>query len=63
MIGVVLVTHGRLAQEFRTALEHVVGEQQSFATISIDQLMHVITLKAEETTLLKRSKVLTADRA
>ncbi len=36
MIGVVLVTHGKLAQEFRTALEHVVGEQQKFATISID---------------------------
>lgn len=36
MIGVVLVTHGKLAQEFRTALEHVVGEQQKFATISIN---------------------------
>ena len=36
MIGVVLVTHGTLAQAFRTALEHVVGEQQKFATISID---------------------------
>ncbi len=36
MIGVVLVTHGRLAQEFRTALEHVVGEQENFATISIN---------------------------
>ena len=36
MIGVVLVTHGALAQGFRTALEHVVGEQQNFATISIE---------------------------
>ena len=36
MIGVVLVTHGRLAQEFQTALEHVVGKQQNFATVSID---------------------------
>jgi len=35
MIGVVLVTHGALAQEFLTALEHVVGEQQNFETISI----------------------------
>lgn len=35
MIGVVLVTHGALAQEFRTALEHVVGKQEKFATISI----------------------------
>ena len=28
MIGMVLVTHGRLADEFRNALEHVVGPQQ-----------------------------------
>jgi mannose PTS system EIIA component len=28
MIGIVLVTHGRLAVEFRAALEHVVGEEQ-----------------------------------
>ena len=27
MIGIVLVTHGRLAVEFRAALEHVVGPQ------------------------------------
>ncbi len=35
MIGVVLVTHGRLAQEFIAALEHVVGPQQSMAAICI----------------------------
>ena len=35
MIGIVLVTHGRLADEFRAALEHVVGPQEAFATISI----------------------------
>ena len=28
MIGMVLVTHGRLAVEFLSALEHVVGRQQ-----------------------------------
>ena len=28
MIGVVLVTHGRLADEFIAALEHVVGPQE-----------------------------------
>ena len=28
MIGLVLVTHGRLAVEFRAALEHVVGPQK-----------------------------------
>ena len=35
MIGLVLVTHGRLAEEFRAALEHVVGPQERVATISI----------------------------
>ncbi len=35
MIGVVLVTHGRLAEEFRLAVEHVVGPQQNFATVCI----------------------------
>jgi len=33
MIGVVLVTHGDLAWEFRQALEHVVGPQEAFETI------------------------------
>jgi PTS system mannose-specific IIA component len=35
MIGIVLVTHGRLAVEFRAALEHVVGPQIQIATIAI----------------------------
>lgn len=35
MIGLVLVTHGRLAEEFVAALEHVVGSQQNVAAISI----------------------------
>lgn len=35
MIGLVLVTHGGLAEEFRLALEHVVGPQEQLATISI----------------------------
>jgi PTS system mannose-specific IIA component len=35
MIGVVLVTHGRLAQEFIDALVHVVGPQQNIAAICI----------------------------
>ena len=35
MIGLVLVTHGRLAEEFRLALEHVVGPQQFIQTICI----------------------------
>lgn len=35
MIGLVLVTHGGLALEFRLALEHVVGPQNQMETISI----------------------------
>ena len=35
MIGVVIVTHGKLAREFRAALEHVVGPQEQFETVSI----------------------------
>lgn len=35
MIGLVLVTHGHLATEFRAALEHVVGPQKQLATITI----------------------------
>ncbi|HEX2446697.1 MAG TPA: PTS sugar transporter subunit IIA [Methyloceanibacter sp.] len=35
MIGVVIVTHGKLAHEFRAALEHVVGPQEQIETISI----------------------------
>jgi len=35
MIGLVLVTHGRLAEEFVTAMEHVVGKQDRVATIAI----------------------------
>ena len=35
MIGVVLVTHGRLADEFRAALEHVMGPQKQIEAITI----------------------------
>lgn len=35
MIGMVLVTHGRLAEEFVAALEHVVGPQQNILTVCI----------------------------
>ena len=35
MIGMVLVTHGRLATEFVAALEHVVGPQQRIAAVCI----------------------------
>ncbi|MGE0714390.1 MAG: PTS sugar transporter subunit IIA [Alphaproteobacteria bacterium] len=35
MIGMVLVTHGRLADEFVAALEHVVGRQSNIAAVCI----------------------------
>lgn len=35
MIGLVIVTHGGLANEFRAALEHIMGPQQQLETISI----------------------------
>ena len=35
MIGLILVTHGRLAEEFVSAMEHVVGPQTAIATVCI----------------------------
>jgi PTS system mannose-specific IIA component len=35
MIGLVLVTHGRLADEFRAALEQVAGTQEQIEAITI----------------------------
>ena len=35
MIGLILVTHGRLADQFVEAMEHVVGEQSAVETVCI----------------------------
>lgn len=35
MIGIVLVSHGRLGAEFRAALEHVAGPQKQIESIAI----------------------------
>lgn len=35
LLGLVVVTHGRLAEEMVTAMEHVVGPQRSIATVCI----------------------------
>lgn len=35
MIGLVIVTHGHLADEFLAAMEHVVGQQRDVVTICI----------------------------
>jgi PTS system mannose-specific IIA component len=53
MIGLVLVTHGRLACEFRAALEHVVGPQPQIATI---------TIEPEDDMELRRGDILAAVR-
>ncbi|MCC1491117.1 PTS fructose transporter subunit IIA [Cognatishimia sp. F0-27] len=36
MIGIVIVAHGRLAQEYVAAVEHVIGTQQAMRAISIE---------------------------
>jgi PTS system mannose-specific IIA component len=35
MIGLLLVTHGRLADELKSAMEHVVGKQSNVETVCI----------------------------
>lgn len=35
MIGLILVTHGKLAEEFVHAMQHVVGTQEAVATVCI----------------------------
>jgi len=47
MIGMVLVTHGNLAEEFVNAMEHVVGQQEAIATICIGPSDNMETRRAE----------------
>lgn len=35
MIGLVIVTHGRLADEFVNAMTHVLGKQEAIATVCV----------------------------
>jgi mannose PTS system EIIA component len=35
MIGMILVTHGKLAEEFVAAMQHVVGRQEAVSTVCI----------------------------
>ncbi|MDX2307743.1 MAG: PTS sugar transporter subunit IIA [Hyphomicrobium sp.] len=53
MIGLVIVTHGGLAQEFRSALEHIVGRQPLLETVSIGP---------EDDMQLRRAEILEATR-
>ena len=55
MIGMILVTHGRLAEELIATLEHVVGPQESIAAVCIgpdddmEQHRHKIMEQTRET--------------
>jgi PTS system mannose-specific IIA component len=51
MIGLVIVTHGGLAAEFRAALEHVVGPQPQ---------IHAIAIGPDDDMRLRRDEILAA---
>ncbi len=54
MIGLLIVTHGGLAREFRAALEHVVGPQQQLETISIGPDDHMEARRQEIVDAVRR---------
>ena len=54
MIGLVLVTHGRLAAEFLAAMEHVVGPQRQISAVCIG---------ADDDIEQRRSEIVEAIRA
>jgi mannose PTS system EIIA component len=54
MIGVVIVTHGGLAREFRAALEHVVGRQEMLETLSIGPEDDMEARRAELVAAIRR---------
>ena len=54
MIGLVIVTHGRLADEFVSAMEHVVGPQKDVAAISIGPDDDIERRRVDIVTAVKR---------
>ena len=54
MIGLILVTHGKLADEFLVALEHVVGPQSQVETVCIGPRDDVEGRRKEIATAIKR---------
>ena len=54
MIGMILVTHGRLAEELRSAMEHVVGAQRSVETVCIGPEDDMENRRAEIEACIKR---------
>ena len=53
MIGLVLVTHGNLAQEFIAAMQHVVGKQEQVEAVCIGP---------EDDMEIRRSEILAKDK-
>ena len=53
MIGMVLVTHGNLAEEFVNAMEHVVGHQDGVETICIGPNDNMETRRKEISKAIK----------
>ena len=54
MIGMILVTHGRLAEELRSAMEHVVGAQRCVDTVCIGPEDDMEIRRAEIEACIKR---------
>lgn len=55
MIGLVIVTHGGLAVEFRQALEHIVGPQKQVDTVSIGPEDDMAARRSEILAAIKRN--------
>lgn len=55
MIGIVIITHGGLAVEFRAALEHVVGPQEGLETMSIGPDDDIETRRTELIAAVRRA--------
>lgn len=54
MIGLVLVTHGNLATEFVSVMEHIVGPQQNVAAVC---MMPDDDLDAKRTEIIEKAKL------
>jgi len=55
MIGLILVTHGKLADEFLVALEHVVGPQENIAAVCIGPHDNMDDRRAEIASSIKET--------
>ncbi len=55
MIGLVIVTHGGLAAEFRAAMEHIVGPQEQLETVAIGPEDDITERRADLLQSIQRS--------